>query len=523
MYYGIYEPDQLLPLPRYRCSAVEERKADGINHVIRLNLKRLADPAVDVAELKKNDGGVIVYRLEIYNPRWATSFYYDRRFEFQGDELLPTVVAGPFVDQITDTSVVISWETDRPAHGTVFIDKKAYEIEPGAPAVHFEKRIAGLKPGSVHTYMVKISDDRHTTMTREYFFTTPESDATSFSFAVMGDSREGYGGGENAFGGVNYKVTQRFAMDAFNRGVEFIIHTGDMVNGYTTGRADLEMQLTTFKSAVEPVGHFIPIYEVMGNHEVVIDIYDDGSRSGLRFDKRGDESSEVIFARHFVNPTNGPEPDQAGAPPYRENVYYFDYGNSRFVIMNNNYWWSGYPEEYGGNLEGYVLDDQFKWLKRVFADAAVDSTVEHLFLFAQEPMFPTGGHARDGMWYHGGDPEMNNGIDRSYIVRRRDEIWRAFIETGKAVAGSFGDEHNYSRTLITSGTDPGVNSPVWQIISGGAGAPFYAQDKSVPWAPFVLAFSTQMNYVLIRVEGSRVELEAYGFTGEMIDEAVLKE
>jgi len=191
--------------------------------------------------------------------------------------------------------------------------------------------------------------------------------------------------------------------------------------------------------------------------------------------------------------------------------------------MNNNYWWSKYPERYGGNLEGYVLDDQTEWLKRIFARAASDPNVEHLFLFAQEPMFPNGGHVQDGMWYNGGDPAKNNGIDRRYVVKRRDEIWQAFAATGKGVSGNFGDEHNYNRTLITSDINPDYSHPVWQIISGGAGAPFYAQNKNVPWAPFVEAFSTQMNYYLIRVDGRRILLEAYSITGELIDEAVLVE
>ncbi len=523
IYYGVYQPDQLLSLPRYRRSAVEEREEAGTSHSIRLNLKRLMNPVIDAAELVRNNGGVIVYRIEVYNPKWVTSVLYERRFEFYGDKLVPTVIEGPFVDLVTDTSVVISCETDLPVYGTLFVDDRTYRFDQDKTETHFEKCITDLKPGSLHTYQVLIRNETLSAMTRKYFFHTQERCSASFSFAVMGDSRESYGGGENAFCGINYKVLQRFAMDAFNRGADFIIHTGDLVDGFTTSVTDLEMQFGTFKDAVEPVAHYIPIYEVMGNHEILMDIYDDGSPSDIRFDKRGDESSEAVFARHFVNPRNGPESCVKGAPSYKENVYHFDFGNSRFIIMNNNYWYSNSPEKYGGNLEGYVLDDQTEWLKDVFANATADSAIKNVFLFAHEPMFPTGGHAGDAMWYHGGDPDKNDGIDRTYVVKRRDEIWRSFIETGKAVSGNFCHEHNYSRTLITSEINPYFKYPVWQIISGGAGAPFYVQDKEVPWAPYVQAFSTQIHYVLIRVDGQKVTLEVYGFTGELIDEAVLRE
>ena len=523
VYYGIYEPDQTPPLPRYRRSSVETLDGLSTEHRLQINLQKLLGKDLDITGLEAKGGGLIAYRIEIFNPASGSSVFYDRRFEFYGNRLFPTVIEGPFVDQITETSAIISWETDQPAHGEVTINNDTYKNDSKKQTTHFELMIDDLKPGQMYPYRIEVFKGEHRTSTREYYFRTPEKDNTSFTFAVMGDSRSGYGGGESAFGGVNYRILNQFVIDAFNRGVDFIVHTGDLVNGHTTSVLDFEMQLEAFKDAVEPVGHYIPIYEVMGNHEVVMDVYDDGSRSGLRFDKQGDVSSEAVFGRAFVNPMNGLEPDVKGAPPYRENVYYFDFGHCRFVVMNNNYWWSQHPEKYGGNLEGYVLDDQYEWLKRVFADAATRSTIEHIFLFAQEPMFPTGGHVKDAMWYNGGGADKNNGIDRRYVVERRDEIWQAFCETGKAVVGNFGDEHNYSRTLITSEINLKFKHPVWQIISGGAGAPFYAQDKDVPWAEWVRAFSTNMNWYLVKVDGSRIEIEVFNRTGQLIDTAVLKE
>ncbi len=523
VHYGMYEPDQVIPLPRYRKSVKEKAIISHVDHEVTIPLAKLLNPVVDVNGMKENNGGIVAYRIEIYNPEWATTVFYDRRFAFKDGKQVPTITEGPVVDQVTSSSAIISWDTDFPVKGWVALDDKMYSSELDEITTHFEIFVSDLNAGTVNNYRVGISDGEFSDLSRSYFFRTADENPTSFKFAAMGDSRSSAGGGENAFGGTNLKVMRQLALEAFNKDVDFIIHTGDMINGHTTSVDDFRMQLQAYKDAIEPITHFIPIYEVMGNHEAVLDIFEDGSRAGIRFDKRGPESSESLFAEAFVNPGNAPRAAVQGAPTYRENVYWFDYGNSRFVVMNNNYWWSMEPEKYGGNLEGYVLDDQTEWLLDIFEKTTSDDTIEHLFLFAQEPMFPNSTHAKDAMWYNGGDPGKNRGIDRKYIVQRRDEIWGAFVATGKAAAAEFGDEHCYCRMLVTPEVNPDYKESVWQLISGGAGAPYYAQNKNVPWSHLVEVYSTQVHYTLINVDGSRVSLEVYSITGQLIDEAVLKE
>lgn len=523
VFYGVFEPDQLLQEPRYRKAAKEQLDGKSHSHEVIIDLKALMEPVIDVAKLAESQGGVVVYRIEIYNPGAAQSGAYNGRFGVYKEDIIPAITQGPFVDQVTASSVIISWDTDLPVQGVVYANGKSFSENPEKIGTHFEVSITGLDPGKKYDYSVEIISDKHASKTREYYFQTQNPDKRSFSFAVMGDSRVGIGGGERELGGVNFQVVSRFTQDAFNRGIDFFVHTGDMVNGNTTSSHDLEMQLDAYKNAMEPVGHYIPFYEVMGNHELTLDIYEDGSRSGLKFDKQGDNSSEACFARAFVNPTNCPERETPDTPSYKESVYHFDYGNCRFIVFNNNYWFCNQPEKWGGNLEGYVLDDQFRWLLKVFDETAKEESIKQIYLFAQEPMFPNGGHVKDAMWYSGGDPKQNGGVDRRYVVERRDRIWEAFVGTGKAVAGNFGDEHNYHRTLITPRINKSFKYPVWQIVSGGAGAPYYTMEKGLPWTPDVKKFSTQSHYTLFRVDGSRVILRVYNLTGELIDEAVLHE
>ncbi len=525
VYYGVYEPEAQLQLPRYRMEAKEKLKKESTHHQLIIDFKNLLQQTHDIDNFKINDGGVIVYRLEIYDPEEAAARYFDRRFAFKHDSLLPTIIEGPFIDQITPTSALLSWETDQPVLAFVFLSKEngvadTLKIDKSS-TTHFELKLDRLQPGARYSYQIQLQPPQPITTSRRYTFQTPGENQSTFTFAILGDSQEGCGGEENQYSGVNYQTLQRLALDAGNRGAEFIIITGDLVSGAVTNPLEFERQLEAFKDAVEPVGHAIPIYEMMGNHEIVKDVYDCGDKGKVFFDKTGLESTEAIFAKEFVNPTNGPEAEVDGAPPYRENVYYFDYGNSRFLIMNNVYWRSGNPEEYGCNLEGYILDNQLAWLKNVMKQTKDDPSIKHLFLLAHEPLFPNSAHAKDAMWYNGGEATKNKGIDRRYVVERRDEILQALSETGKAVSANFGHEHSYQRMLISNKLDARVKNPLWQIVSGGAGGPYYARHFDVPWADQVTIYSPQRNYTLFQVEGDTVTLEVYGYTGELIDRAML--
>ncbi|MEL6759901.1 MAG: hypothetical protein AAFP04_05810, partial [Myxococcota bacterium] len=131
----------------------------------------------------------------------------------------------------------------------------------------------------------------------------------------------------------------------------------------------------------------------------------------------------------------------------------------------------------------------------------------HLFVFTHEPAFPNGGHVQDAMWYRGRIPE---------VLERRD----AFLEIlfrHEVLAVFFGDEHNYSRTRIDSTLDPKYAGRLWQIITGGAGAPYYARDLTVPWARNVESFEPVHHVVVVDVRGENVWLRAVTTQGETVD------
>jgi hypothetical protein len=553
VYYGTFDPIALLPRVRYVGAVQEKYSGVSTQHSVTIPISpTLTSTGNDFVQMRQKGGGVVAYRIELVNPGTRlfdtpASVAYDRRFEFYNGKLVPTVVQGPFVNLITPTGATISWDTDQPVNGMVKLGKGDVQST-ATKTTHFEVPLTGLTAGSTYTYSVQIIDGTNTTATREYYFNTPPQRATKFDFTVMGDARAGLGSAEFNFGGTNYAVVKQEFTNAFNRKAAFVVYNGDFEWGFSSFPQDLALQLRSFKDAIEQVAHYIPLYAVQGNHELSWNVYldtnmmaqppkppvDPGSAAAyfIMLDKEPPNSGEEVFAQAFVNPTNGPDPIPpanlpAGKtmPPYKETVYSFDYGNSRFVVLNTSYFYSNYAEKYGGYQYGYIADDQAAWLINEFNKAAADPSIDHLFLVGHTPFFPTSAHVTGGMWVSGGDPARNGGVDRTYMVARRDQIWQAFVNTGKAVAYMSSDEHNYSRTWATKDRNGNAfANPAWQLITGGGGAPMSANPLStlVPWASDVKMLTPQLHYIMIHVDGKKVTADVYNVDNQLIESVVLK-
>ena len=118
------------------------------------------------------------------------------------------------------------------------------------------------------------------------------------------------------------------------------------------------------------------------------------------------------------------------------------------------------------------------------------------------------------------------------IVQNRNELWETMASTPKMVAFITGDEHAYARLYVDDNTSVGIKTksdgstavfkhPVWQVTSGGAGAPWYDKQINLPWSPNLVRHSTQPHYAYFDVQPDSVKLEAYSQTGERLDSDVL--
>jgi hypothetical protein len=508
----------------YRKTAAVQTSSAGMRAEAAYPLAALHQPKYDVNDVRARGRGVVEWRVELWDPAEKRARRFDGRTAVRCQPVpcardatwsqLPTVRLGPFVDRVTERSAVVSFETDVATSALVWV-RNGRGLDRGfastSTGTRHEVRVEGLAPGAEHRYLVVARDGRGEVTTEasgRFFAARPKG---RLRFAVMSDARGSPGGAEYDHDGVNRRVLTPLLGQAVSHGSDLVVFAGDLMTGYTTVPAYYRLQLESFLRAVEPHAGFVPIYEGIGNHEALGRAWSEGWFA----DAEGPPSSATAFAARVVNPENAPAAE-AGVPSYRETVYSFDRSGVHFVMLDSNHHMKNRPDREDhpaevGFREGWVSDAQLAWLEEDLSRARRRGS-RHIFVFTHEPAFPCGGHAGDGM-YWGGDPE---------VVARRDALFD-ILERHGVLALFTGDEHNYSRLEVDDAVREGSRGRVWQIVTGGAGAPYYAKDPTVPWADRVAAFAPRHHFVLVDVRGDRVEVSAIDLHGERFDHAVLTE
>jgi hypothetical protein len=367
------------------------------------------------------------------------------------------------------------------------------------------------------------------------FHTAPEPGSRQpFTFAYASDGRGNTGGGERDIKGVNGYVLKKIAVLCNYHDVRFFQFTGDLIDGYVIDPEEIKLEYANWKRTTEPFAHSFPFVAAFGNHEALLHYFTDGEK-GAAVDKFPYEtiSSEAVFADNFVNPTNGPnsedgsiydpDPETVDFPSYEENAFYYTYDNVGIICLNSNYWYA--PSltrvpQISGNVHGYIMDNQLKWLEETLEKFEADDNIDHVFVTLHTPIFPNGGHVRDDMWYNGDNtvrPWVSGQPVKYGIIERRDQVLDLMMNhSTKVVASLTGDEHNYSLLRVSDKLtiypenyqgDKLTNfRPFWHINNGAAGAPYYGKEET-PWMDHVEAFSTQNAVVMFHVDGKQIEVE----------------
>jgi hypothetical protein len=540
---------------RYR-SASPLRDGRGVIQIKRFLNSRFNANDWPQGQLDRfNPSMTIAYRLELEKLGFYNAVAGFRYEEGKFEKIL-TITEGPFVAKVVSddpSRLSIFFETDEPAIGEVHVypegSLESCEVfSDDKESLRHEILVSGLEADAGYRYLVKARKaDGETAVTRLYTLRTapPRGSEGKTRFAFLSDSRQGYGGGERTYAGHNRRALSILAASAFRNGAEFFLVGGDLINGDTSSVEDFRLQLRTWKDTLSGFMRVHPVYTAMGNHERLVNAYQkDQERVWLDKFPYATDSAEAVFAEQFFNPVNGPEPSDPRRPPYRENVYHFQYGPTLVVAFNNNYWWSSdhHVPHYGGSPEGYMMDDQLCWIEEVLASAENDPTIRFIILFAQEPVFPCGGHREDAMWWSGdnsvraftcNDGEMTPSSQG--IIEVRNRLWLAVSGSSKVAAVLAGDEHAYHRLLIDDQTPVGVppgddedrdgvldryspnpyfTHPTWQITAGTGGAPFYNRQET-PWEP--VYYDSQTGYCLFETEGDKISMSFHTITGQVTD------
>jgi calcineurin-like phosphoesterase family protein len=515
IYVGVPNDEIALDWPIYNANQPIVEESARLKHEARVDVRSYANRSAARMLL---EGGTLAYRLELFDSRKGSAQFIDRHFSFRVEHdqfrKTPAILEGPFLSQISGDSAVVWWVTDVPTRGEVRLSSGLSMPSEGGMSERHVVRFRGLSANTKYRYQAISTAADGEIRSRSHTLKTAPQEA-EFSFVFTCDGRTGgLGGGDAALEGINGISARALAIQMARHSPHLLIFTGDLISGYTTREDDFRAQLRSWKRIYGPLWREVPVYTGMGNHESLIDIFDDGTQ----VDKEAERSAEAVFASEFVHPMNGPEPERPGLPPYKGNVYSFDYAGCHFTQLNSDYWYSSRPQQHAGNPFGRLLPGQLAWLEKDLM-AARAAGARHIFVFVHEPAFPNGGHVQDSLW-GGGETEG---------VKARDAFWRIVTQAGARAVFS-GHEHNYSRTLIDSkapvqrdgAANPEFAKPTWQITQGAAGAPFYPRDFTAPWAKSVKKFVAHTwSYCLVQVRGQRVNLETYSYTGELLDQAEL--
>lgn len=509
------------------------------------------------------NGGTVTAKFMLFLEKEGEDKFlgnYEARLDFKRENKkfikVPSIIEGPLIHLVHSddpSEIVISFKTSDPVKGEIFVPKLGLFRGSMISRKH-EIKVKGLEPDSMYSYRVRYGES----LTTDYKFRTAPSESTGqIIFAYTGDSRGGITRDDEKLMGVNHKTMERLINLAYQKNASLLIQGGDMINGYTSSKEDFHTQLHSWKNCLSGFWRERPVYSCIGNHEALINDYVMKTRKwnvdfGLDKWPYATDSAEAVFAEEMVHFSNGPKPSDKRRPTYDENVYSFRFGYIKFIVFNNNYW-RGWMD-FGGSPEGFIFDDQLEWIKKELDEGENNPKVKFIILFAQEPVFPNGGHVKDCMWYYGNNevrgaqyyPETGKIVlEKKGIIEVRNELLR-MIDDNKKVAAVLGsDEHAYHKVLIDKTVpvgkpgETGNFSPIadlkhstWFIVSGGGGAPYYSEEPT-PWNKFwkenkkrpennwaergAYYYSSQENIFIFDATKDRISMTVYNPYGEKID------
>lgn len=270
----------------------------------------------------------------------------------------PRVVRGPYLQQGTDSGIIIRWATDAPVRGRVWYgtapDKLSLTFEETAISYEHKILLGGLRPDQKYYYSVGTNAGVQKGGTEDYFFVTAPPSLESelvrpLRIWVVGDA-----GRANDTAAL---VRDGYLKFTGTRHTDLWLMLGD--NAYDIGTLD-EYQQAVFDMYPEFLRSSV-LWTAIGNHDA-------GSASSLL--------QTGPYYELFSPPAGG----EAGGLASGTAAYYsFDYGNIHFICLDS----------YGSDRspDGAM----FTWLAR---DAAA-SNQDWQVAFWHHPPYTKGSHDSD--------------------------------------------------------------------------------------------------------------------------------
>lgn len=219
------------------------------------------------------------------------------------------LLRGPFLQQGTSSSILVSWRTSNSGASVV-----RYGLSPGnlafsasgPTATDHKILLSGLQPRTTYYYSVETAGSILADGTSLRFITPPPQGSRSpLRVWVLGDC--GTGTAEQA------AVRDAFYQFYQNRPADGVVLLGD--NAYFSG-TDSEYQVNFF-DVYQQILKQVPVWPCYGNHETYGDLFPDGT---------------YAYDSIFAIPSQG----QCGGPPSGSSRYYsWNLGNIHFIMLDS--------------------------------------------------------------------------------------------------------------------------------------------------------------------------------------------
>ena len=302
-----------------------------------------------------------------------------------------SVTRGPYLQQASDTGLIIRWRSSRPVVGVVRYGASAGELTHSASekkaTTEHSISIGGLPPSS--TWFYSVGDPASTLAGDSSFrFTTSPAPGTAEDTRiwVLGDC-----GTANR---AQFGVRDAFHRFTAGRVPDVMLLLGD--NAYNTGTQD-EYQAAIFNTYPTTLRR-VPVWSTLGNHE-----------TGQSRDFDGD----YPYFDVFTLPTRG---EAGGEPSGTEHYYSFDRGQIHFVCLDS----MTADRSPGGAMA--------TWLKADLASA----TAPWIIAFWHHPPYTKGSHDSD--------------VEKELVEMRKHMV--PILEAGGVDLVLSGHSHCYERSFL---------------------------------------------------------------------------
>jgi len=361
-----------------------------------------------------------------------------------------TISLGPYLQNVTDTGVVVRFRLDAAAPVEVrYGPTDAYgSVESAPAATEFEVALGGLSPGALYHYGVFSGGTR---LAGDASFTTAPPPRAPFRLLVFGDTRSDHTAHAQVIAGASGKAPH------------VSLNTGDLVSD----GGEMDGWLTYFEVEA-PLLRGVPQFPVIGNHD----------------ESDGDAENYRDF---FTVPRNSPRPGD---------YYSFTYGNLHGVVLDGHV---NVDPSYlcvlrTGAWEDCFNQEQLNWLIADLDAAAADPDVDHVFVFV-----------------HGGPYSSKAGRTGSKQMR---ELLPAFAARGVEIVFSGHDhyyERGFSPEGIMYVVTGGGGAPLYEPTAPCAAPHTVIGAESVHHYVIVDVNWLQVTMTVYRVDGTQLDL--YGYAG----------